>query len=65
MIINELSHRFTCPYCGQFNECEIDAAEIGQVLIQDCQICCQPIEIEAQYDPNSATFFIQIHTDRD
>lgn len=58
-------HRFACPYCGEINECDVDGDEIGQSLIQDCRICCQPIEIEIHEDPNSATFFIHIHTDRD
>ncbi len=39
------SHSFACPWCGEINEIAIDPDEAGQVLIQDCAICCAPIEV--------------------
>lgn len=38
---------FECPYCMTINDIEVDCLnDIGQQQIVDCQVCCQPIEIE-------------------
>ncbi|MGM0905444.1 MAG: CPXCG motif-containing cysteine-rich protein [Pseudomonadota bacterium] len=38
---------FECPYCMTINDIEVDwLNDIGQQQIVDCQVCCQPIEIE-------------------
>ncbi|MET0066965.1 MAG: CPXCG motif-containing cysteine-rich protein [Candidatus Thiodiazotropha sp.] len=36
-------HTIYCPYCGETLEVLIDAEEIGQRYIEDCQVCCRPI----------------------
>lgn len=33
-----------CPYCGEAVDIEADAGDEGQQLIQDCEVCCRPIE---------------------
>lgn len=33
-----------CPYCGEAVDFEADASDAGQRLIQDCSVCCRPIE---------------------
>ncbi|WP_100642577.1 CPXCG motif-containing cysteine-rich protein [Alteromonas facilis] len=39
--------QFECPYCMVINDLEIDPHnDINQQQVVDCQICCQPIEIE-------------------
>jgi hypothetical protein len=35
----------TCPYCGELNEVLVDTSSGGQDYIEDCQVCCRPIEI--------------------
>ncbi len=40
---------FACPWCGAPNTLELDPEEAGQWLIQDCRVCCQPIEL--RHDP--------------
>jgi hypothetical protein len=40
-----------CPYCGESVSLAID--ETGgraQVFIEDCAVCCGPIEVTARYD---------------
>lgn len=32
-----------CPYCGELIEVLLDAADIDQQYIEDCQVCCRPI----------------------
>lgn len=36
---------FDCPWCGEPNQIELEPGDAGQVLIQDCQVCCRPIEL--------------------
>ena len=32
-----------CPYCGEFQQTDIDASAGSQEYWQDCQVCCCPI----------------------
>jgi hypothetical protein len=33
-----------CPYCGENIRVEIDCSVDHQSYIEDCQVCCRPIE---------------------
>jgi len=46
------SFAFACPWCGEPNWFEIDPGEAGQRVIQDCAVCCRPIEIRVPADPD-------------
>lgn len=38
---------FSCPYCMQINDIDIDVQhDLGQTLVVDCQVCCQPILVD-------------------
>lgn len=39
------SHEFSCPWCGETNQVALEPDEAGQRLVQDCVVCCAPIEI--------------------
>lgn len=34
-----------CPYCGEQIECAIDTSAVPQRYIEDCSVCCRPIEV--------------------
>lgn len=34
----------TCPYCGEPVETTVDSPQHGVRYIEDCSVCCQPIE---------------------
>jgi hypothetical protein len=38
--------RVQCPYCGEAFETRIDASTGSATYVEDCQVCCQPIEME-------------------
>ena len=42
----------SCPYCGESISVLVDHQESGDEYIEDCQICCAPIEfhLQAGYD---------------
>ncbi len=33
-----------CPYCGESIEIEIEMRKETQTFIEDCTVCCRPIE---------------------
>ena len=37
---------FTCPHCWDKISMLIDTSISGQNYIEDCEICCRPINIE-------------------
>ena len=39
------SQRFDCPWCGENNWVELEPGDLGQLVIQDCAVCCRAIEI--------------------
>ncbi len=42
---------FNCPYCGEMNYTDVFFSEGKfQSFIHDCEVCCRPIEINANID---------------
>jgi len=40
-----MEHFFTCPYCWQTISIVLDVSVPEQTYVEDCEVCCQPIEI--------------------
>jgi len=40
----------TCPWCWETIGVELDLSAGGQRYVEDCQVCCQPIEIAFEVD---------------
>jgi transcription elongation factor Elf1 len=41
----EIEHFFTCPYCWQEISFVLDVSVESQSYIEDCEVCCRPIQI--------------------
>ncbi|CAN5597028.1 CPXCG motif-containing cysteine-rich protein [soil metagenome] len=39
-----------CPYCGERIAVAVDDSAGEQAYIEDCQVCCRPIEISVAFD---------------
>jgi hypothetical protein len=39
-----------CPYCGEGFDTLVDCSAGSQRYIEDCPVCCRPIEYEAKVD---------------
>lgn len=39
-----------CPYCGEAFDSQVDASSGSCLYVEDCQICCQPIEMQLLVD---------------
>ena len=42
------SQKVSCPYCGEMIEILVDPSESQQDYIEDCFVCCRPIEFQIQ-----------------
>jgi transcription elongation factor Elf1 len=40
-----VEHSFACPYCGEEISMVLDLSVRRQVYVEDCEVCCNPIEI--------------------
>ena len=40
-----MEHFFTCPYCGDEISMMVDVSVRSQTYVEDCEVCCNPIEI--------------------
>lgn len=51
--MNELeSKNIQCPYCGEQIDLVIDCSETEQDYIEDCQVCCRPINVKVFLNQN-------------
>lgn len=39
------THNLNCPYCGEVIQLVVDCSINSQEYIEDCQVCCRPINI--------------------
>jgi transcription elongation factor Elf1 len=37
-----------CPHCGELNTTVADLSEGSYTTIEDCQVCCRPMEITVE-----------------
>jgi transcription elongation factor Elf1 len=40
-----VEHFFACPYCGEQISMVLDTSVKRQTYVEDCEVCCQPIEV--------------------
>jgi hypothetical protein len=46
-----------CPYCGESMALWVDAdGGQSQRYVEDCAVCCRPIQVHASIDSNGETF---------
>lgn len=55
----------SCPYCGESFEIPIDYSGGSQEMIEDCEVCCQPITLDIRVDLNGELNGVITKTDND
>ena len=40
-----------CPYCAERLETHVDLTADEQAYVEDCAVCCRPIEFHIERDP--------------
>ena len=48
---------FACPHCGERISMLLDPSAGSQRYIEDCEVCCNPIEISYQTEEERITSF--------
>lgn len=44
------SNEVSCPYCGELIELLLDGSAGEQRYVEDCPVCCRPIEVHLTLD---------------
>ena len=50
-----------CPYCGESYELIVDVSESEQRYIEDCYVCCAPIQFTVTVASNGEVFVLAQH----
>lgn len=54
-----------CPYCGESYETVVDVSAGSQQYIEDCAVCCRPIEIALNVGDDGELLDVKTATDQD
>jgi len=52
-----------CPYCGEALEVAVDCTVARQDYVEDCQVCCRPIELRVRVDSDGVPAVDARHQD--
>ncbi|MDC1276962.1 CPXCG motif-containing cysteine-rich protein [Algibacter sp.] len=52
-----LEHYFTCPYCWETISMLLENSVNSQSYIEDCEVCCNPIQVTTQFINTELTAF--------
>ncbi|WP_040248435.1 CPXCG motif-containing cysteine-rich protein [Psychroserpens mesophilus] len=50
-------HFFQCPYCWETISMLIDISQENQSYIEDCEVCCNPIQLNISAENNEILSF--------
>jgi transcription elongation factor Elf1 len=50
-------HFFQCPYCWEQISMLLDVSVGRQKYIEDCEVCCNPIEVTVSFEDAELTLF--------
>ncbi len=57
------SAMIACPYCGETIELAIEPGMAEQEFIEDCHVCCRPIQLYLQEDAQGQFTVVPRHED--
>jgi len=52
-----VEHFFQCPYCWEEISMILDTSIRHQTYIEDCEVCCNPIEVSPRFENNELVGF--------
>jgi hypothetical protein len=52
-----MEHFFQCPYCWEEISMIFDESESSQTYIEDCEVCCNPIEVSVSFEDGELSSF--------
>ena len=61
--MEQLYYEYYCPYCGELISALLDLSVQEQNYIEDCEVCCNPINIIFVTDGNTVLDFEAVQTE--
>lgn len=52
-----MEHFFQCPYCWEEISMILDTSVTDQQYIEDCEVCCNPIEVRPVFEDGELIAF--------
>jgi hypothetical protein len=52
-----MEYFFSCPYCWEEISMVLDASVPSQTYVEDCEVCCHPIEVRYTVEHGEVTGF--------
>ena len=52
-----MEHFFACPYCVEEISMVLDTSVKGQTYVEDCEVCCHPIEVRYTVEDGAVSHF--------
>jgi hypothetical protein len=52
-----MEHFFACPYCWEEISMVLDTSVTSQTYAEDCEVCCNPIEVDYVVDEEGGVDF--------
>jgi hypothetical protein len=52
-----IEYVFQCPYCWEKISMLLDSSIMKSSYIEDCEVCCRPIQIQAVFDGSNVVSF--------
>lgn len=59
------SEKILCPYCGETFSVTLDLSGGNQSFIEDCEVCCRPIEFSVSVTAEGELGSLEVHRDDD
>ncbi|WP_353778754.1 CPXCG motif-containing cysteine-rich protein [Winogradskyella sp. 3972H.M.0a.05] len=55
--MNQFEYFFQCPHCWEQISMLIDSSQNQQHYIEDCEVCCNPIQLNFRIEADAITDF--------
>lgn len=52
-----MEYSFQCPYCAAKISMVLDMSAPSQKYVEDCEVCCNPIEVSFQVEDDEVVDF--------
>ena len=59
-----IEHFFQCPYCWEDISMLLDNSVSKQTYVEDCEVCCNPIQITPKFEGTELIGFESINIEQ-
>ena len=57
LILGGMEYFFACPCCWEQISMVLDTSVKGQIYVEDCEVCCHPIEVRYTVEDDAVCDF--------